>query len=63
MTVHLTGRDRPDIRQELLVPRDLIKKVRKLRWIGMEEEARKLELALRYLAPINPVTTGRFDTD
>ena len=53
MTAHLAGEDRPAISPDLLVPRDLIKKVRALRWIGMEEEARKLELERRQLLPVS----------
>ena len=32
-------------------PRDLAELVRKLRWVGMAEEARRLELAVNALPP------------
>ncbi|MDN2565567.1 hypothetical protein N1F89_04980 [Aquibium sp. A9E412] len=41
----------------------LVKRIRKLRWIGMEAEARALERRLRPRLPAGPVLTGRFDTD
>jgi hypothetical protein len=33
------------------VPRDWAKLIRKLRWIGLEDEARRLQLAVRTLTP------------
>jgi hypothetical protein len=44
---------------------DLLKLIRKLRWIGMEEEAQRLELAARRL-PVEhwgTVSAGPFNTD
>jgi hypothetical protein len=46
-------------------PSDLTKLICKLRWIGMEEEAHRLELAVRTLPPgqRGTVSAGPFSTD
>ena len=46
-------------------PNDRSKLIRKLRWIGMEEEAHRLELAVRSLPPEErgTVSAGPFSTD
>jgi hypothetical protein len=47
------------------VPHDWARLIAKLRWIGLEEEAKKLELALRTLPPEERcgVSFGPFNTD
>jgi hypothetical protein len=44
---------------------DWAKLIRKLRWIGMEEEARRLQLGVRSLLPAEggAVSAGPFSTD
>jgi hypothetical protein len=44
---------------------ELLKRIRKLRWIGLEEEARQLQLAMRGLSPehIGTVPSESFSTD
>ena len=37
----------PDVSAEQKASIELLKRVRKLRWIGMEDEARRLQAALR----------------
>ena len=46
-------------------PQDLVKLIRKLRWIGMEEEAHYLQMALCSLPPHErySVLAGPFSTD
>ena len=46
-------------------PQDLVKLIRKLRWIGMEEEAHYLQMALCSLPPHEryAVLAGPFSTD
>ena len=46
-------------------PDDCSKLIRKLRWIGMDEEAETLQLALRSLPPDQrgTVSAGPFSTD
>ena len=36
----------PDVSPKQMASRDLIKKIRKLRWIGMDDEAKRLRVAL-----------------
>jgi hypothetical protein len=45
--------------------RDWAKLIRKLRWIGLEDEARRLELAVSTLPPEQrgTVSVGPFSTD
>ena len=42
---------------------ELIKLVRKLRWMGMEEEAERAETALGGISPAYNVLAGPQDTD
>ncbi|MGP0094391.1 MAG: hypothetical protein ACLPKB_31265 [Xanthobacteraceae bacterium] len=44
---------------------DLVKRIRKLRWLGMEQEAAKLQLALRGVPPgeRGVILTSPRDTD
>jgi len=46
-------------------PNDWSKLIRKLRWIGLEEEAHRLRLAVRSLPPEQrgAVSAGPFSTD
>jgi hypothetical protein len=46
-------------------PHDWAKLIRKLRWIGMEEEAHRLQMAVRSLPPEQrgTVSAGPFSTD
>jgi hypothetical protein len=46
-------------------PNDQSKLIRKLRWIGMEEEALRLQRAVRSLPPeeVGTVSAGPFSTD
>jgi hypothetical protein len=46
MTTLLDEEKRLDVAPEQRRTTDLVKRIRKLRWIGMEEEAAKLQLAL-----------------
>jgi hypothetical protein len=42
---------------------ELIKLIRKLRWMGMEEEAERAETALRGVSPADIVLATPSDTD
>jgi hypothetical protein len=42
---------------------ELIKLIRKLRWMGMEEEAERAETALRGISPADSVLATPADTD
>lgn len=63
MATHRNRENRPDVPAELRASDDVIKKIRKLRWIGMEDEALALELASRRSTSTSPLLTGRLDTD
>ena len=58
---------RPQEDSELLAEQrasnELIKRIRKLRWIGMEDEARKVQSSLRSIPSRDPVLAGPRDTD
>ena len=41
----------PDVPAEQRRVTDLVKRIRKLRWLGMEQEAAKLQLALARVPP------------
>lgn len=59
-----TNRGDPPVEDER-VPRDWAKLICKLRWIGLEDEARRLQLAARTLTPEerDSVSAGPFSTD
>ena len=47
----------------LLTPHELVMRILKLRWIGMENEAEKMETALHRIAPESTLVRGPADTD
>ena len=47
----------------LLTPHELVMRILKLRWIGMENEAEKMETALRRVAPESTLVRSSADTD
>jgi hypothetical protein len=47
----------------LLAPHELVMRILKLRWIGMESEAEKIETALHRIAPESTLVRGSADTD
>ena len=55
----------PDVPPEQRRVADLVKHIRKLRWLGMEEDAAKLQLVLARVAPAERaiVLTPPQDTD
>jgi len=53
----------PDVSVVERTSNELIKLVRKLRWIGMEEEARQMKVVLRRVHPVAALLVGPFDTD
>ena len=46
----------PDVPPEQRRVVDLVKRVRKLRWLGMEQEAAELQLALTHAPPADGAT-------
>lgn len=56
--------DRPaDVSGEQKSARELVKRIRKLRWMGMEEEAQRLQIALRRIEDTDCVLAAPRDTD
>jgi hypothetical protein len=53
----------PDVSAEHRASNELIKLIRKLRWIGMEKEAEGVETALRGVSPADSVLAAPHDTD
>jgi hypothetical protein len=53
----------PDSSGEQRSARELVKRIRKLRWMGMEEEAQRLQVALRHIEDTDCVLAAPRDTD
>jgi hypothetical protein len=62
MEIFLDTHEHPDVSPEQRAWSELIKLVRKLRWIGMEEEARQMRIELQRVYPAATLLTGPFDT-
>lgn len=63
MEAPLKEKDPPDVAAEQRVSAELVKLIRKLRWVGMDNEAEQLETKLRRLPPVDSVVAGPDDTD
>ena len=65
MTTPLDDEVIPDVPPEQRRAADLVKHIRKLRWLGMEQEAAKFQLAFARLPPAERtiVLTPPHDTD
>lgn len=63
MRAHLENNDCSIVAGDLTAADELIKRIRKLRWIGMEEEAQALEYAARRSSHFGPALNGPPDTD
>jgi hypothetical protein len=55
--------ERPDVSPEQRAAAELVKRIRKLRWIGMEEEAEQLQITLSRTGFTNCVFAEPQDTD
>ena len=55
----------PDVLAEQRTSNELVKLIRKLRWVGMEEEARRVqdELTLRRVPEVDSVVAASRETD
>jgi hypothetical protein len=53
----------PDISVEQRASSELVKLIRKLRWIGMEREAERLQTVLRRTPAADSVLAAPHDTD
>ncbi len=63
MKMHSRDHERPDVSAEERRSHELIKRILKLRWIGMDAEAGQMQLALRRVEPRQTVLAGPPDTD
>ena len=63
METHANAHERPEVSTEEREVGELIKRVRKLRWIGMEEKAARTQSALRQLGPRGALLALPPDTD
>ena len=63
MQVMATELRRPELSSEERLTQELVKRIRKLRWIGLEEEARRLEAALSGRTSTNGILVLPMDTD
>jgi hypothetical protein len=58
-----TRRQRPEFLSEEQTPSQLVKRIRKLRWMGMEDEAKRLQAALGRIEHEECVLAAPRDTD
>ena len=65
MEMSLEQQKPPDALAEQRASNKLVKLIRKLRWMGMEEEAERvqMELAQRSVPPADSVVAAAHDTD
>jgi hypothetical protein len=55
--------DRPELSSEQRAARDLVKQIKKLRWMGEEENAKQLQATLSRLPPGESVLLLPMNTD
>lgn len=63
MEMNANVQERPEVAVEEGLSHQLIMRVLKLRWMGMENEAKRMQLALRRADAACTLRTGRFDAD
>lgn len=63
MELSFDVKDQPDISVEQRASNELVKLIRKLRWIGMEHEARQMQVVLQRAHPAATLLGGLFDRD
>lgn len=63
MEAHMRAQDLPDVSAEQRASNEMIKLIRKLRWMGMESEARRLQVSLRGAARSDSVVAEPRETD
>ena len=55
--------ERPDVAVAERTPSELVNLIKKLRWIGMEEEAARIQILLRRADAAATLLAGPWDTD
>ncbi len=63
MEVPASIAERPDVPVEERTSVELVQLIKKLRWIGMEAEAERLQIVLREVDPAATLVGGPWDTD
>ena len=63
MDIGANVQERPDVTADEQASHEIITRIRKLRWMGMEVEAERMELALRKVNPRETSLAGPRDTD
>ncbi len=63
MEILANVRERPDIPPDERRSHELIMRILKLRWMGMDGEAKRIELELRRVDPGCTILASPFDTD
>ena len=63
MNTNLTFEKQPSAPTDVKVSNDLVKQIRKLRWIGMDGEAEFLQSTLRHLQAADVVLGTAAETD
>jgi hypothetical protein len=53
----------PDVSGTERAAHNLVKRILKLRWIGMEDEAERMQLVLRTMEENSTLLAGPYDTD
>ena len=54
---------KPDVPPEQKASNELVWRILKLRWMGMEEEAQRLQEEFRGIKPVGSVLAGPSETD
>ena len=63
METLLRQQERPDVSIVQCRSSELVKLIRKLRWMGLEEEAGRVEAALSGVSPTDSVLAAPHETD
>jgi hypothetical protein len=63
MNTNLAFEKPPSVSIDQKISNDLVKQVRKLRWIGMDDEARVLQVALGHIQAVDVVLGTPPETD
>jgi hypothetical protein len=63
MEFNASVQERPNVSAEERASHELIMRILKLRWMGMESEAEQIEAALHRVDPACTLLAGPFDTD
>jgi hypothetical protein len=63
LEIRSVARTRPDVSVEERLASEFTKRIRKLRWMGMDDEARQLQCALRHARVTDTLLAAPYDTD